>query len=293
MRRALLIGSSHLAALKLAAAGFAARRPDWSLDFFAVTQAQLQHLTLREDGAFGVEPDLAAKDPEAAAALAAALTTLNRAASIDTGAYDHVCLVGLRLAQHPIKVLLVSHDVDDAPDRGRPQLLSAAAYEDICAAMAAKAAPDAAWGALGPGRAFFMPRPHLSAAALRSPAPGFAFAKRLAERPEGLRALFARYMDACAEAGARRGLTLIRHPEGAVDDALMTHERFSVGSRRWGAGAAAHPDDDFAHMNADYGALCLDQFARIADAVPAAPRRGGPDGPGANRTGKDQTHVGS
>lgn len=58
---------------------------------------------------------------------------------------------------------------------------------------------------------------------------------------------------------AEIGVTLLAQPPGTVGDGFRTLKHFSVGSTRLDIGDAAsgkpHPEDDVRHLNADYGVL--------------------------------------
>lgn len=65
-----------------------------------------------------------------------------------------------------------------------------------------------------------------------------------------------------AASRALPGASFLPQPEQTRHGGMFTQPRFSVGSVRLTAGERiAHPEDDFIHTNAEYGALVLDQIA--------------------------------
>ncbi|GGH59957.1 hypothetical protein GVY41_15865 [Frigidibacter albus] len=73
------------------------------------------------------------------------------------------------------------------------------------------------------------------------------------------------------EAGVRAalpGITLLPQPSKTRAGALFTRPRYGNGSVRLTAGDRQylHPEDDFIHANAEYGALVLDQIAAAVQA---------------------------
>ncbi|MEM7525296.1 MAG: hypothetical protein AAF360_16395, partial [Pseudomonadota bacterium] len=261
--RALIIGASHIAALKLAAPAFLAARPDWRIDFFGADWRRFQRLRLGEDGILGCDPALAKADPVAARDLHRHLTAVNERTEVALGDYDVVLLADRRIGDQIIRRLLLGHDVDGADDRSRPQIMSTACYGAICESLAAARIPDEAWRAHPDRRLFVMPKPFPSAGLMDADGPPYVVHRRLAETTADLRPLYDVYLDAYADALARIGADLLRQPGETYDDRLLTHERYSVGSKRLWALDKAHGNDDYAHMNIDYGALCLDRFASL------------------------------
>ncbi len=65
-----------------------------------------------------------------------------------------------------------------------------------------------------------------------------------------------------AAAAALPGITFLAQPVQTRHGGMFTRPRFSAGSVRLTASRRiTHPEDDFIHANADYGALVLDQVA--------------------------------
>lgn len=60
---------------------------------------------------------------------------------------------------------------------------------------------------------------------------------------------------------------IIDQPQSTLSSPLFTSRAFSSGSKRLGKGLKDHPDDDFHHMNADYGVLVLANVFAHADAA--------------------------
>lgn len=60
--------------------------------------------------------------------------------------------------------------------------------------------------------------------------------------------------------------TVVEQPTATISSPLFTSRTFSSGSQRLGRSSKEHPDDDFHHMNAEYGVLMLSTLFDSIDA---------------------------
>jgi len=58
---------------------------------------------------------------------------------------------------------------------------------------------------------------------------------------------------------------MIEQPPSTFSPPMFTSPTFSSGSKRLGKGLKEHPEDDFHHMNAEYGALMLSRAFELID----------------------------
>ena len=66
--------------------------------------------------------------------------------------------------------------------------------------------------------------------------------------------------DGLAEATADVGATAIFQPDETIVDQVFTLHKFSVGSTRLSSKEEKHGNEDFSHMNDEYGAIALDHL---------------------------------
>ena len=268
MKRLLVIGPSDIAAFKLAEAAIADARPDWRVEFFGLPCPSFNRLVLGEDGCFGVDPAMATGSPKHHEALRQSAMRINGRESVDIRGFDAVLHAGRRASFIAAKNLLLGHDVEGAPARGRQNLMTRACFDEMCAALAPLEAPDAPWRAPGMPLSIMMARPHPAEGCVASDLAMFQAARALAKRPEGVAPLYERYQSVVAEELARIGVGYFSQPRETYGDDLLTFARYSRGSRRLWDIDDAHDEADYEHMNAEFGLLCLE---RLIDQIEASP----------------------
>jgi len=84
-----------------------------------------------------------------------------------------------------------------------------------------------------------------------------------------LKALRPQIHDILAQVCAQNGMSFLRQPEETYDDeAYYTKREYSTGSVRLVDLNRPHPEDDFTHMNAQYGALVMGRLATLLGSKP-------------------------
>jgi hypothetical protein len=252
VRRIIIIGNSHVGALKLGWDLCAGDYPGTEVTFFAVPGSNFAEMRLGPGRRFGLPDGI---DPESPA-LKSTLK-VNGATAIDLSAADHVVWAGYEWRQSVLASLLVDHDIDGIREAGAGSLMSRAAFDAVCAAMAANMVPGRAWHDWTAPDLYILARPVPSEDCLQVQEGGKRGRWHRALRdgtPFGP-ALDA-YFDAAARVFADRGIVLMRPPVSVRAPSGFTQAHFSRGSIRLG-NRRPHPDEDLQHMNAAYGVTCL------------------------------------
>lgn len=260
-RRVLILGNSHVAAVKTAHAQAPGRWPGLALEFAGGHGDALAALVARE-GRLLAEGEAAQQN----------LRLLNLRDEWLLADYDAFvvvgCQVGIYRALAPYRT---------ARFLGLPSVAvqAAASAAPVSRAMFDLAVQDEVTRSLGGGLALRLlaavqaeglpaqvmvaeqPRPSFDCRRQRSRFAGLLRAHRLGDGA---------VLSDVAEAAARRalaGITLLTQPEETRHSGLFTLPQYSVGSVRLTPQyrRIAHPEDDVIHTNAAYGALVLDQIA--------------------------------
>lgn len=118
MTRLLILGSSHVAALKMAAPAFAQRFPQIDLSFFASPAPTFRVGRVNDRGVFS--PNCSSQQD------IDFVQTVNGAQEVDLTAHDHVLISGFRFNLGHAAALLMQHDILEGTDTGRPRVCSQA-----------------------------------------------------------------------------------------------------------------------------------------------------------------------
>lgn len=257
-RRVLILGNSHVAAVKTAYAQAAGRWPGLAPEFVGGHGDALATLVVR-DSRLVSEAEEARQN----------LRLLNRRDEWGLTDYDAFvvvgCQVGIYRALMPYRrarflglpsvsarglAVPVSRAMFELAVReGVAQTLGGALALRLVAGLQAKAA-----GA--PVMVAEQPRPSFDCRRERRKFSGLLQAHRLGDG-----AVLAEVFDAAARK-ALPGIAFLAQPMETRHGGMFTQPRYSVGSVRLTAKRRiAHPENDFIHANADYGALVLDQIA--------------------------------
>ena len=249
--RVLFIGNSHLGALRLAHAAQPERWPGWDIYFLGVLANRLGELDLRGDRLVPMTD-----------AARWQLRYYNHVPSLDIAGFDAFVIAGgvswIRMA-----ALCADHRSLDFPSiaagDSRPQLVGRSFLQQALHARLAQSSAGKLLSRIaGLGKpVVVVPEPMLSADAAQD-ADRYAIYLDLIARGDADHWLgvFRRARERVLGASAR----VIDWPDEALVDRFYTDPRFMRGSRRLApVDGAAHPDDDYEHANAAYGALVMDQ----------------------------------
>ena len=268
MIRLAIIGNSHVGALKRAWDAATPRPEGVEPSFFGIPDKQQRYFRLGADLVYRLRTDMGARVP----AIAAMAEKINGATFLDVSKMDAVVLCGAPTFQRQFSEIAATYDVDGYRAAGAARRMSRAAFEAICDDLGAAILPNQRWlGATAIPRRAVLPRPLPAEGAATSEIPDYAFWRVLAERPDGARAMIDRLFAGMATAHARHGIDLLRQPAATIEPSGLTASLYTQGSTRLKADER-HPEEDVSHMNARYGALCLEvilDWARRDAGAPA------------------------
>ncbi|MGB3313617.1 MAG: hypothetical protein WBB85_04330 [Albidovulum sp.] len=254
MREVLVIGNSHVAALKL---GWDMMNPSpagVSVRFFSAPGQGFSQLRLRGGSRFG-----AFKGPATPADLVDKLRRINGNSHVDLESFDDILIVGGVFRPNAVLSILRDFDVDEAFDMGSSRRLSAAAFCAILHDIAEAGSPWAFWSKLLRPRVTVLPKPRPSETVRTGNIPqDDAVLQFLFGTTASVSVPLDWHDDACAAALDRRGIGFLRQPKDTVAESGLTFASYSRGSLR--LNGAEQPANDARHMNPDYGRRCLQDY---------------------------------
>lgn len=261
MTRIIVIGTSHVAALKTAWDGMAAEHPGVELDFFAAPGRAFRQFRLLGDGlVFGLPPGV----PSQGAVFGGSGRT-----SIDLAEADYVLFAGQYWPWDELADIMSAYDIDGLREAGAPQRLSRAAFDAFCLSMARQVAPVPEWRNWTRPRFLILPAPMRSANCLHSRNQRFRPFRFLARKPQGGREVVLAFMDVFARSLAEIGVQMIPLPPGTLLPNGLTDPQYSRGSRL--VFEVEGPSEDMTHMNPDFGRLQLREMLARLDLLAPAP----------------------
>ena len=264
--RGCILGNSHLAALRFAAARPGAIPTGFHLDFIGSGQAGLANT--RVDGS-----KLRPTTPETAADF----ERFGGVCDIDLAGYDFFVLVGLGLNIFVLDMLYRRFRCNGMhqwarPDPDRPllsrALLSAVLNAQMRQSLSLTLAARIRSASSAPIYLQCQPRPGLAMLDMKGKFPAFRRMRRQGDAQ--------RLADLFEETARALPETYVPQPPDTITDALFTADAFCQGSVRLTpdiTAPVAHPTADFLHANADYGYLALHRLCSLARADPRLAQR--------------------
>lgn len=245
--------------------------PGVELSFFAANSSLFHELVLDQSGRFGIHDESKYKIRHARF-----LQNNFGSLTIDLKENDAVIMVGRNTRETDIISRFGTYAVDgvrDLPDRPR---LSRAAFDDFARSIFETRRLGPEWRHWDQSHLFVLPPPaprQAPPADMERYAPWAAFEKQAVNNIEFLNA----YRDLVAKDLSDDGITLLHPPPEVVASTGLTLTQFSGNAEKLPAGTSAssrlkaavkgavsnnsdntlYPEDDFHHMNAQYGAIVL------------------------------------
>lgn len=257
--RLLIIGNSHIAAPRLAYIGAPERWPGWDIDFLGLPGGLFGRLELH--GGVLVPPNESA---------AQEMLRYNLVRRLDVSGYDAFATIG-GFGWLGAALMTDQHRSLDFPSvragDGRAQLVSRSFLAHALRTRLRMSAAGRALRLLEPlGRPVVMlPEPLPSAGCEAAPDRYGAY---LAMAARGDARFWMTRFRVTAGGQFAQSAALRLWPKEAIHDGCFTRPDLMRGAPKLAAGAGlTQPETDFAHGNADYGALVMDQ---IMAALPSA-----------------------
>lgn len=255
MTKLLIIGSSHVGALKNAQAQFLSGRPDMQLDFFGLRAPAFLKSQVDEMGVFR-PPD---KDEEDRALILKA----NGVTEISTADYDHVMLIGYRFGFMEVASLLERHDILGLTGAGHPGTIDLPLVEDMVDAMIRISLSEVLDGLAPANRAFTLCLAPYPSKSIAVRAPKMEMARELVafwDHPAAERVFDIWYTRLRAQI-EDAGHILLEQPYRTVAGPFATKPMFARAPENFDG--TAMKGTDHRHMNADFGLTVLTTFARM------------------------------
>ncbi|MGB0505163.1 MAG: hypothetical protein ACPGGK_03115 [Pikeienuella sp.] len=259
-----IIGNSHVAAFTNAGASLRAKYPSFKIDFFGVSFPHNDGIACDANGVYGPDRALAEEVGLRPARVMRQVRAVNGADSVDLTQYDAVYLVGHYIKIKDIFRIIAVNDIDGFSDRAMPCQMSRAAFEDMAREIILTHVPDRLGLIADAAPTWVSIVPFLSADCLSDEGTEYAYLRRVLHGGHELTPMIDTIHSLIAERLNALNLRYIPQRSETAPQTVVTESAFSVGSRHFGEDGAAHETRDYMHMNADYAALCFDDFATLA-----------------------------
>lgn len=260
-----ILGNSHLAALRAAWDAMQSHHPGADVRFFGGIAPVFAAMTLDDSGCFGLtDPGLVAPED---------LKKTRRmfgGTAIDLTDAGTVAIAGVDWQVWALFDLLDTFAIDPlgsgGPDEPR---LSAAAFHAVLAALAEAALAPLDWARRIAAPVILMPRPIPPETLAEDGHATGARILRISGR--GLGPALAMLEAALIEGAAARGLTWLPQPAGSRAPSGLTAAAMNRGGLRLRRATEGTEAQDYEHMNAEFGAMVLTALlsARPAPGHPA------------------------
>lgn len=261
MKKVCIIGSSHVAAYTNAKAQIAKTHPDFSVDYFGVSFPHVEGLACDAKGVYGLDRALAQSKGLRGNRAQAAVQRINERASIDLSQHDAVFYVGHYIKLKDVIRLIAVYDIDGFPDRGRSGLMSRAAFEAMTREIIHDHIPDRLGNMGRATRTWVSIIPLLSSACLEDVGSEYDYLRTVTPDALAIAPIMAWIQQMIGERFYELGITYIQQHPRTTPQLIVTERTYSQGSRVFGETAEEHGARDYLHMNADYAAMCFDDFA--------------------------------
>ena len=264
MTRLLVIGSSHVGALKNAQAQFLAPRPQMTLDFFGLRGPSFLKSRVAEDGVF--HPPITTEEDRAL------ILKANGTDQIDTTSYDHVLLIGYRFGFPEVASLLEHHDIQGWEGADRAQTIDLPLAEDMVDTMIDSSLTEVLEALAPAGRPLTLCLAPYPAKSIASRARKMELARELKAfwthpAAEPLFQMWHSRLLAKIEAAGHR---LLPQPRRTMAGPFATKPKFAKAPEN--LDGSTMKGTDHRHMNADFGLLMLTNFARMLKNTSVAAR---------------------
>lgn len=245
-----VVGTSHVAMIKLGWDLIRAGLPEIEMAFFSSPgkSARTRKLINMVFGYHSVVPQ-----PDE-------IVIGHDARTIDLGAQDAVLQVGYVTGEVELATLLDRFAIDGLPATvEKPFRLSRPAFDAFCANLAQQYLPSPEWrGWTGP-RLTLQPHPNPDERCMTSPREKFQRWQTLATNAETFRVAREIYLDHFETALGQHGIALLRQPAETFAPNGLTLTSYGKGAMDLHKNVPLD-EDDYVHMNADFGLLSLEHY---------------------------------
>lgn len=262
--RALVIGSSHVGALRGAAPSVEAANPQVAFDFFGVMGPNFLPASIGKDGVF--QPRYRGNDVKGREIAMGA----NGAETVDTTPYAHVLLVGYRFAFDQLAGLLAENDLLEGARTGRARVIPQSLLVDAIDTLTGEAVDRFIRKMRGRSGLCVSLAPYPATSIVDSTrAPDLArTCREFWAHPEA-QPLFDDWLAVVRQRLGDAGHHLLEQPAQTVAGPFATHSGYATG-RRTMSGDSTEAETDHRHMNVEFGRLVLEAYIKTHLAPAAA-----------------------
>lgn len=256
MTKVTIIGNSHLGALKQGWDQYPGKDASVEVTFFGAPHRIWRRMQVFDGTCFGLPPQ--AKAPQRARKQ---LKAMFGGTSVDLADCDVVVLVGQRIGAEDLAELVGGFEIDGMPGRkdGDPEvpLMTRPAFDACAEALARQVQLPSDWAGLPVPRKIIVPRPIPSIACSSSDDEKYAVWQQegLGQFPQAWEA----YATLAGKPFAKAGFELVVQPRDTFAKRGLTRAIYSAHSQRV-LNDTQHDDQEFAHMNGDYGQLVMERL---------------------------------
>ncbi|WP_424927703.1 hypothetical protein [Amaricoccus tamworthensis] len=251
MTRVLILGNSHVAALKLGWESLAKNHSDVDVQFFAAPCAMFRRIKLDKKGVLGLSA--AHRNDQHSIKT---LEKLNGTLSVTPGDYDAVIWAGHAWYRHIVPSFLREFSIDGVRETDAMHRMSETAYKNMCMSLSERFAPGGRWKRYCRDKLWIAPHPIQSESIIKSTDAEMERWRQAGAQGKGFRQALDIYFSQFENMLTNRNIGYIGQPEETLSDTGLSKEAFSSGSTRL-KGGDKHGDEDYSHMNRDFGEIMI------------------------------------
>ncbi|PIE15006.1 MAG: hypothetical protein CSA68_08585 [Rhodobacterales bacterium] len=247
----LIVGNSHVAAVRNGWKLIRKDSPDIRVKFFATNSTLYRQLSFDDKLCFGIH------DPaQYSAHQVKFMQKTMRRLTIDMSGFDRVLMVGHNTNEVDFLRQFEGFSIDGVCPRPHLPRLSQAAFEAFCDEVIRRRLPAENWHNWTQPRLFCLPTPIPQADCPADHARYGVWARYGRDDFRGL-AFLKQYRARVAKLYQQIGIEVIDPPDAIYEPCGLTRREFGQVANRLAGRRMTYAEDDFHHMNAKYGAIVL------------------------------------
>lgn len=270
MTRLLVLGNSHVGALRMAREAFRARYPQVETTFFAAPGGHFLRGRTGRDGVWRPYlPDDRART---------VVEEINGAVECDLAGYDAILVIGHRFSPHVLTEILLENEILGLPWRseGSPEgRVSRRFVERTMDAVAEEHVAEIE-RRLGTRHPFVIAPAPFPSDRIGSRGDEVSRLTEFLQRHPAIGDLMAYWTASIASAARRRGWTYLPQPAGTLSGPAATRAEFAEAAATGDGARMDHTDHR--HMNGDFGLAILEAWAASHGLLPQAMERQAAEG---------------
>lgn len=262
MTRLLVLGNSHVGALRMAQDAFRARYPQVEIAFFAAPGGHFLRGRTGRDGIWRPYlPDDRARE---------VVVEINGAAECDLAGQDAILVIGHRFSPHVLTEILQDHEIIGLPWRseGSPQGRVSRGFVDRTMDAVTEDHVDQIVRRIGTRHPYVLAAAPFPSDRIGTRGDEVSLLTEFLQRHPATRDLMPLWTGRIAAAAKRRGLGFLPQPESTMSGPAATRAEFAEAAA---TGDGAEMDfTDHRHMNGAFGLAMLEAWAASLGIAPRA-----------------------